>query len=384
VKYLPLIWSGLWRKRVRTILTLVSVTVAFTLYGITDGVTAAFDHAIDRLTDAAELRTMSRINIAAGLPLAHRARIESVAGVREVGFWNYFGGYFQDPKNGINASAIDANHLHAIAEVTLADEQLKAMKRTRTGAIIGPKLAKIYGWKVGDRVTLKSRVWTRKDGSIDWPFDIVGVYSLQEGEFPADENFWINYDYFDEARALGNGTITQYVIKVTDAARTTEISSAIDRLFANSADETLTQTAAAQIHAQIDRVGNIDFIVHAISSAVLFALLFVTGNTMMQSIRERIPELAVLKTYGFGNSAVAGLVIAESALLCLSAAFLGLGIAAAVFPTAFDSMGIAPLPLERSTIVSGVGFALLLAALSALAPLWRVQSMKLVDALAGR
>jgi len=384
VKYLPLIWSGLWRKRVRTILTLVSVTVAFTLYGITDGVTAAFDHAIDRLTDAAELRTMSRINIAAGLPLAHRARIESVAGVREVGFWNFFGGYFQDPKNGINASAIDANHLHAMAEVTLANDQLEAMKRTRTGAIIGPKLAKIYGWKVGDRVTLKSRVWTRKDGSIDWPFDIVGVYGLQEGAFPADENFWINYDYFDEARSLGNGTVTQYLIKVTDATRTTEISAAIDRLFANSADETLTQTAAAQIHAQIDRVGNIDFIVHAISSAVLFALLFVTGNTMMQSIRERIPELAVLKTYGFGNFAVAALVVAESALLCLSAAFLGLGIAAAVFPTAFDSMGIAPLPLERSTIVSGMGFALLLATLSALAPLWRVQSMKLVDALAGR
>ena len=327
---------------------------------------------------------MSRINIAAGLPLAHRARIESVAGVREVGVLNFFGGYFQDPKNGINASAIDANHLHAMAEVTLADEQLEAMKRTRTGAIIGPKLAKIYGWKVGDRVTLKSRVWTRKDGSIDWPFDIVGVYGLQEGAFPADENFWINYDYFDEARSLGNGTVTLYLIKVTmRPARRRSRPRSIDCSRIPPTRRSL-KPRPLQIHAQIDRVGNIDFIVHAISSAVLFALLFVTGNTMMQSIRERIPELAVLKTYGFGNFAVAGLVVAESALLCLSAAFLGLGIAAAVFPTAFDSMGIAPLPLERSTIVSGVGFALLLATLSALAPLWRVQSMKLVDALAGR
>lgn len=384
MKYLPLIWSGLWRKRARTILTLVSVTVAFTLFGILDGVTAAFDHAIDRLTDAAELRTMSRINIAAGLPLAQRARIESVAGVREVGVLNYFGGYWQDPKNGINAAAIDPNHLHAMADVTLADEQLEAMKRTRTGAIIGPKLADTYGWKIGDRVTLKSRVWTRKDGSSDWPFDIVGIYGIPKGAFPADKNFWLNYDYFDEARALGNGTVTLYIVKVNDAARATEISAAIDRLFANSTDETLTQTAAAEIHAQIDRVGNIDYIVGAIITAVLFALLFVTGNTMMQSIRERIPELAVLKTYGFGNATVAALVVAESALLCVTAALLGLGIAAAVFPTAFDAMGIAPLPLEKSTVVSGVEFALLLALVSALAPLWRVQTMKLVDALAGR
>jgi putative ABC transport system permease protein len=384
MKYLPLIWSGLWRKRVRTILTLISVTVAFSLFGILDGVTAAFDHAIDRLTDAAELNTISRINIVAGLPLAHRARIESVEGVREVGVLNFFAGYWQDPQNGINAAAIDANHLHAMANVTLADEQLEAMKRTRTGAIIGPKLADTYGWKIGDRVTLKSRVWTRKDGSSDWPFDIVGIYGIPEGAFPADENFWINYDYFDEARALGNGTVTLYVVKVTDAARTTEISSAIDGLFANSADETLTQTEASAIHAQIDRVGNIDFIVGAIITAVLFALLFVTGNTMMQSIRERIPELAVLKTYGFSNWRVAWLVVAESVLLCVAAAVLGLGIAAVVFPTAFDSMGGAPLPLENSTIVSGVGFALLLAVVSAAAPLWRTQRMNLVDALAGR
>jgi putative ABC transport system permease protein len=384
MKYLPLIWSGLWRKPVRTILTLISVMVAFSLYGIVDGVTAAFDHAIDRLTDAAELRTMSRINVAAGLPLAHRARIESVPGVREVGVLSFFGGYFQEPRNGINSTAVDVNHLHIMGEFTLPDEQLEAMKRTRTGAIIGPKLAETYGWKIGDRVTLKSRLWPRKDGSIDWAFDIVGVYAIPEGAFPADENFWINYEYFDEARGLGNGTVTLYLMQVDDATRTAEISSAIDRLFANSTDETLTQTEAAMIHSQIDRVGNIDFIVDAIATAVLFALLFVTGNTMMQSIRERVPELAVLKTYGFGDLSIAGLVVAESALLCVTAALAGLGIAAAAFPTAFDSMGIAPLPLERSTMLSGAGFSLLLAGLSALAPLWRAQTMNLVDALAGR
>jgi putative ABC transport system permease protein len=384
MKYLPLVWSGLWRKPARTILTLISVVVAFSLYGIVDGVTAAFDHAIDRLTDAAELRTMSRINFAAGLPLAYRARLESMSGVREVGVVSFFPSYFQDPRNGINAAAIDANHLHAMAQVTLADAQLEAMRRTRTGAIVGPKLAEKYGWKIGDRVTLKSRLWPRKDGSIDWAFDVVGIYGIAKGAFPADENFWINYDYFDEARAFGYGTVSLYLLKVYDAARTSEISSAIDRLFANSTDETLTQTASAMIHAQIARAGNIDYIVNAIASAVLFALLFVTGNTMMQSIRERIPELAVLETYGFGGWTIAALVLAESALLCVTAALVGLGVAAAAFPAAFDSMGIAPLPLERSTLVSGAGFALLVALASAVAPLWQVRTMKLVDALAGR
>ena len=156
MKYLPLIWSGLWRKRVRTILTLISVTVAFTLYGIADGVTAAFDHAIDRLTDATALRTMSRINITAELPLAYRARIESVPGVREVGVVNFFAGYWQDPRHGINSAAIDVSHLHAMGDFIVADEQLEAMQRTRTGAIIGPKLANEYGWKIGDRVSLKA------------------------------------------------------------------------------------------------------------------------------------------------------------------------------------------------------------------------------------
>jgi putative ABC transport system permease protein len=384
MKYLPLVWSGLWRKRVRTILTLVSVTVAFTLYGIADGVTAAFDHAIDRLTDATLMRTMSRINLIAGLPLAHRARIESVPGVREVGIVTFFAGYFQDPKQGLNSAAIDANHIHLVGDVIVADEQVEAMKRTRTGAIIGPKLAETYGWKIGDRVTIKSRVWTRKDGSSDWPFDIVGIYSIPKGHFPADRNFWINYDYFDEARAFNKGTVTFYPIKVTEVGRTAEISAAIDKLFANSTDETLTQTEAANIHAQIDRVGNIGFIVGAIVSAVLFALLFVTGNTLVQSIRERTPELAVLKTYGFSNAAVAALVVAESLVLCVFAALLGLAIAAVTFPTAFETMGVAPLPLEQSTIVRGIGYAFALAFVSALAPLWLTQNMKLVDALAGR
>ncbi|HET8699343.1 MAG TPA: ABC transporter permease [Gammaproteobacteria bacterium] len=384
MKYLPLVLAALRRKPARTLLTMISVAVAFLLYGLLDGVTASFDNAIDRLTDASRLRTANRISAAAGLPLAHRARIENVSGVRTVGLWSYFGGYYREPHNSIDAAAVDVDRLETLTDVIVSDEALEAMRRTRAGALIGPELAARYGWKVGDRVTLKTRMWPRKDGSTDWEFDIEGIYALPEGAFPADSNFWINYAYFDEARAFANGTVMGFTTKIDDAQRAGEISAAIDRLFASSSDATLTQSETEFIHAQVDRIGNIDYIVGAIIGAVLFALLFVTGNTMMQSIRERTPELAVLKTYGFGDATLATLVIAESAAVCVSAALLGLTVAAGIFPSVFDAMGIAPLPLEPVVLISGVALAFGLAAVSAAPPLWRARRLAIVDALARR
>jgi putative ABC transport system permease protein len=261
---------------------------------------------------------------------------------------------------------------------------IEAMHRLRTGAIIGPELARRYGWKIGDRVTIRSPVWAKSDGSNEWTFDIVGVYSIPEGEFPADSNFWINYDYFDEERTFGKGTVTFYTLRVEDADRAAAIGARIDALFANSAYETLTQSERDFFNAQIERVGSIGFIVNSIIGAVLFALLFVTGNTMMQSIRERVPELAVLKTYGFSDLGVSSLVFAESALMCVTSAVVGLSVASVLFPTMFDAMGVAPIPMQRSTFVSGVGVAVALAAVSSLLPTWRARHMNVVDALAGR
>ena len=314
MKYLPLVWANLWRKPVRTVLTMISVVVAFVLFGLLDGVTSAFDLAVRRYADTTELRTQPRVG-SGRMPIAHLHGIESVPGVRAVGFMAYFGGYFQERKNPINGAAIDPSRFTTLMKVIVPDDQLEAMKRTRTGAIVGTELVDRYGWKIGDRVTLTSP-WTRKDGSIDWEFDIVGVYTLAEDEFPDDDSFFINYAYFDEARAFGNGSVHAFSVTVEDAESAAQIAEDIDRRFANSPDETLTRSEEDTIHAEINRVGNISFIVNAIVSAVLFALLFVTGNTMMQAIRERTPELAVLKTYGYSNGASTALVVLEAALLC--------------------------------------------------------------------
>ncbi len=384
MKYWPLIWAGLWRKRVRTLLTMLSVVIAFTLFGVLDGITGAFDHALERLTSTARLRTQSKVNVLTGLPYAQRARIESVQGVRDVGVVAFFAGYFREPADGIDSAAIDITRVHTMIDIDLDEQYVEAMRKTRTGAVIGPGLVARYGWKIGDRVTLKSRAWTQANGSSDWTFDIVGVYSIPEGAFPADEDFWINYDYFDEARALGKGSVTYYTVRIAAGANAAAIGAAIDGLFANSANETLTQSERDFFRAQLDRVGNITFIVESIIGAVMFALLFVTGNTMMQSIRERVPELAVLKTYGYGNSLVTALVFAEAGLLCVTAGAVGLGIAALLFPQMFDAMGVAPLPIESSTLLNGAVVAVLFAAVSAALPVWRLRRLKLVDALAGR
>jgi putative ABC transport system permease protein len=384
MKFLPLVWSGLMRKRVRTLLTMVSVTIAFWLYGTLDGITAAFDDALVAMTSAARLRTQSRVNVRLGLPYAHRALIESVPGVRDVGAITFVGGYYRDSVDYIEVAALDIARVDTMGNFAVDAAQVEAMQRTRTGAIIGPELARIYGWKIGDRVTVRSPVWARVDGSNDWTFDIVGIYGIPEGAFPADEGFWVNYSYFDEERTFGRGTVTYYTLRVSDADRSASIAAEIDALFANSAFETLTQNERDFFGGQIERIGNIGFIVNSIIGAVLFALLFVTGNTMMQSIRERVPELAVLKTYGFGNTSITLLVFAEAALLCVTSAAVGLGIAALLFPTMFEAMGVAPIPIEKSTLVGGVVLAALLAMFSSCLPTWRAHRSSIVDALAGR
>ena len=384
MKYLPLVWAGLWRKRVRTILTMLSVAIAFGLYGTLDGVTAAFDDALLAMTDAVRLRTASRVNVRAGLPLSYRARIESVPGVRDVGMITFVGGYYRDSTEFIEVAAIDVDRIASGGSFDVDPAHIEAMHRVRTGAIIGPELVRRYGWKIGDRVAVRSPIWSQADGSLDWTFDIVGVYRIPEGAFPADGNFWINYSYFDEARAFAKGTVTFYTLRVHDAERAAAIGAEIDALFANSPDETLTQSEQDFFRAQIDRVGNIAFIVNSIIGAVLFALLFVTGNTMMQSLRERVPELAVLKTYGYSNATLNLLVFAEAALMCVTAAAVGLGVAAVMFPTMFEAMGVAPIPLEKSTIVGGIVIALAFAGVSSWLPTRRVQRLNVVDALAGR
>jgi putative ABC transport system permease protein len=381
MKYFHLIWAGLWRKKARTILTMLSIIVAFLLFGLLQGVNQGFNSVVQNL-NVNRLYTSAKTNMVDGLPIAYWNRLKQVPGVQHVSHWTYFGGYFREAKNAIPAFATDADELFAIyKEIKIKPEYLKAMQSTRTGALVSEPLAKQYGWKVGDRVPIGTSIWTNKEGSNTWFFDIVGTFDVSSyGQgFPS---FYINYSYYDEAKSFGQGVVHYYLVGIADPTQATGVAKAIDAQFENSANETRTQTESGLAQTQIKQIGDINFIVNAIVGAVLFTLLFLTANTMMQSVRERIPELAVLKTLGFSDGKVLMLVLVESFVLCIIAALLGLGLAALVFPQLKAILGDLPMPLI--VVEMGVGVAILLALVSGLPPAVRAQRLNIVDALAGR
>jgi putative ABC transport system permease protein len=382
MKYFPLLWAGLWRKRTRTLFTILSVIVAFLLFGLLQGVNSWLSNAVAD-SRVNRLYTVSRISFVEPLPLSYLPRIESVPGVGRVAYFHWFGGYYQDPKNNVFSYVTEpARAFEVFPDWKVPKDQLDRMVRTRDGAIIGGALAKKFGWKIGDRVPLKTSIWTKKDGSSTYDFEIVGIFTSPEQ--PTNEQLFIlNYDYFDEARSFGNGQVGWYAFSIRDPTQAAAISAAIDKMFRNSPNETKTQTEKEFAQARVKQIGDIGFMVNAIVGAVLFTLVFLTGNTMMQSVRERIPELAVLKTVGFTDGAVTTLVIAESVLLCLFAAAIGLALASMLFPAVGMFIG-GKVALPAGVFVAGAGAAVLLALASGLPPAWRANRLTVVDALAAR
>jgi putative ABC transport system permease protein len=382
VKYLILVWAGVWRKRARTMLTMLSVVIAFLLFGLLQGINQGMNHVFQTL-NVNRLYVQSRISMSDGLPLSYLKQIQSVPGVRAVTHWSYFGGFYQNVQNNLPVFAIDASTQFAVyPKIKIPNDQIAAMQRTRTGAIVSTQVAAQYGWKIGDEIPLQTSIWTRKDGSDTYPVDIVGIMDISAynaGSFPA---FYINYDYLDEARAFGNGSVLYYIVSIDDPRRGAGIAAAIDALFANSSDETTTQTEQVFAQSQIKQVGDINLIANSIVGAALFTLLFLTGNTMMQSVRERIPELAVLKTLGFSDRKVLTLILLEAVFLCVVAGLIGLGLARMAFLMMGPLFGA--LSPSAPVLGAGLGIAILLAVVSGLPPAWRSSRINIVDALAGR
>lgn len=382
MKYLPLVWAALLRSRVRTLLTFLSIAVAFLLFGVLHGVIGGLDVLVNSLSDT-RLRVLNRAGFTHWMPIGMRDQIARIPGVTAVAATGYFGGYYQDPRNGVGGSAIDmAPFFKIYPELVLPESERAEMLRTRTGALIGADLAKRFGWKVGDRVTVSTPIWQHPDGSRAWVFDVVGIYHYDRGALPTNE-LWMNLEYFAQGGGMKDQA-SMFTVGVKDAASATRVSREIDAYFRNSATPTLTQTEKAWAQSQIRSAGNIRFIVNAIIGAVLFTLLALTANTMMQSVRARIGELAVLKTFGYTSPVISVLVVLESALLCLGAALCGLALAAVAFPPLMQRMGLAPIPIPLSVVGAGFAIAVCLAIVSSAPPLWRASRLDVATALAAR
>jgi len=381
VKFFHLVWAGLWRNRARTVFTLLSIAVAFLLFGLLQGVNAWFG-SLAAGSHADRLIVVSRVSQIEPMPIAHLRRIEQVPGVRRATHVGAFFGTYQSRGNDVSVLATDPGALFDIyPDWHVSPDKLRAMTGTRTGALVGELLMKAYGWKVGDRVPLRTSL-VKQDGSTDWHFEIVGTFSVT-GSAAQANRIIVNYDYFDEARQFDKGRVFAFIVSIDDPTRSAQMCATIDALFANSSDETLTQNEAEYAQAQIRQLGDVSAMVNAIVGAVLFTLLFLTGNTMGQSVRERIPELAVLKAIGYPDTMVTALVLVESLLLCLLAAALGLAIAAALFPVT-EALGVGGGALPWDVIGFGIAIAAALALASGVPPAWRVRRLTIADALAGR
>jgi len=381
MKFLPLVWASLWRRKVRTAFTLLSIVVAFLLFGLLQGANAWID-GFAQGAQANRLYVVSRISQLEQLPKSYLPRIERVPGVRQATFIGALVGTYQRPNNTLVIYAIDPTHVFELYpewRVSAADRE--ALLATRTGALVGARLMERYGWKSGDRIPLKTPT-VNQDGSTVWTFEIVGVYDVPTAPADADR-ILANYDYLDEGRVLGKGRVFAFVVAVDSPVHSARVAAAIDAEFTNSADETLTQDEKEFIQGQLRQIGDVGAIVNGIVGAVLFTLLFLVGNTLMQAVRERIPELAVLKTIGFSDAAVAWLVLAEALVLCIGAALLGLACAAGLFPVA-ATLGLAGARLPATVVAAGIGIAILLALASGLPPARRAGRLAIVDALAGR
>jgi len=382
MKYLPLVWAALARSQLRTLLTFLSIVVAFLLFGVLHGVVGGLDALIGSMSDT-RLRVLNRIGFTHWMPISLRNEIARIPGVTAVVANGYFGGYYQDPKNQLGAYAVDMAELFKIyPELVLPADERAAMLHTRTGALIGEDLAKKYGWKVGDHITVDTPIWAHPDGSHSWVFDIVGIFRFNQAEVPTN-NLWMNYDYFSEGGGMKDQA-SVFIVGIADPAAATRISRQIDTLFRSSASPTLTQTEKAWMQANIRSAGNIRFIVNAITGAVLFTLLALTANTMMQSLRVRVGELAVLKTFGYSNARISVLVLLEATLLCLVAALCGLALAALAFPPVVQRFGLAPIPIPATVIGAGFAIAASLAIVSAGPPLWHASRLDVATALAAR
>ena len=384
MKYLPLIWASLWRKKLRTIFTLMSIVIAFLLYGVLQTVDYAFENPGTGVTGADKLITTNRFSLTLLLPFSFKQQIKSVPGVAEVTWITWFGAYYQESKNFVFALPIDTDsyfNLHKDEFIVSAD-QMTAFRNSRAAALVNVALMKKFGWKIGDKLPLHSTIWTNKaDGSLNWTFDIVGAFDAKDPTQATQQASTVlfHYELFDEGRSFGKGQVGWYEERIDDPAQSAAVSARIDALFANSPNETKTQPAKDFAIAFIKQLGDVGFVLRAILGAVFFTLLFLTGNTMMQSVRERIPELAVLKTLGFTDAKVLGLVIGESLLLCVLAAIAGLALSYAVMPIV--ALGIQGIDLSHGAQPLGVGVAVLLALIVGLPPAVRAMRLNVVDAL---
>lgn len=380
MKYLPLVWRSLLRRKLRTTFTALSILIAFVLFGALMALRVAFTLGVE-LAGQDRLVMIQKVSFIQPLPLAYKGRIEATEGVSAVTHSTWFGGIYQDPKNFFAQFAVEPESWLAMyPEYVLPDAQKQAWYADRTGAVVGRALADRFGWKVGDRVPLQPTIWRKADDS-PWTFTIHGIY--EAGTKGTDlTQFFFHYDYLNETRQFGKDLTGWYVIRVADPPRSEDVAARLDALFANSPNETKTSTEKAFVQAFAQQIGDIGTILMAILAAVLFTMLLVAANTMAQAVRERTNELAVMKTLGFTDGHLLALVLAESVMLALVGGGVGLALAWLITQGGDPTGGLLPaFYLPTRDLVLGVALIVGLGIIAGALPALQASRLRIVDAL---
>lgn len=379
MKFFPLLWSSLWRKKTRTIFTLLSVFVAFLLFGLLMTIRGAFTFGVD-IAGVDRLVIIHKVSLIMPLPVSYKDRLKSTDGVTEVSHQTWFGGVYQDPSNFFAQMVVEPEPFMKIyPEFKIPPDQVKAWLADRQGAIVGVDLAKRFGWKVGQKIPITGTIWQPKQGQT-WEFNIVGMY---DGDASVDKTqFFFRYDYLDENRRGGEGLVGWYVVKIAEASKAHEMGAKFDTMFANSSAETKTTTEKGFVEGFAKQVGDIGSIMVAILAAVLFTMLLVAANTMAQSVRERTSEVGVLKTLGFSNAAVLSLVLGESVLIAVLGGSLGLGLSWLIVQRGDPTNGMLPIfVLPNRDVAIGAVMIVVLGVIAGALPAFNAMNLKITDAL---
>jgi putative ABC transport system permease protein len=381
MKFLPLIWKNIWRRKFRTTFTLLVIFVSFVLFGVLMTIRTAFSIGVD-LAGQDRLIIIHKVSLIQPLPVSYEGRLEAVPGVAAVTHNTWFGGVYQDPSNFFAQIAVEPEKYLAIyPEIHLPPDQLKAWLADRQGAVVGISTAKRFGWKIGDRIPIQGTIWRPKSGSGDaWEFNLVGVYTAEPG-FDTT-NFFFRYDYLDENRSRGEGLVGWYIVKIADPSQSMAMAARFDDMFANSEYETKTTTEKGFIESFAKQIGDIGTIMIWIVAIVLFSMLMVVTITMVYSVRERTSELAVLKTLGFTNLTVLAMVLVESVFIAMFGGLLGLGLAWLAVQAGDPTNGMMPAWfLPARALWLGVGLMAGLGLLAGALPATSAMRLRITDAL---
>ena len=377
MKYRHLIFANLFRKKIRTTLTLGSFAVALFLFGLLAVVRGAFNQGLE-VAGANRLVVVNKVSIIQPLPISYRDKIGRIPGVTLVTHANWFGGVYQDERNFFPQFAIqDENYRQMFPEFIVSDDQWNAYIGDREGAIVGEDLVRRFHWKVGDRIPIKGTIFPGT-----WEFNIRGIY---KGSRPQDDTtqFWFRYKYLEEREnPYWRGLIGWYTVRIDNPDNATRVASAIDETFANSPWETKTETEKAFAAGFVKQAGNIEFLLLSIGSVVFFTLLLVTGNTMAIAVRERMRELAVLKAVGFSDAFVLSLVLGESLFLAAIGGGLGLALCKLFTLRGDPTGGLLPyFYLAVPAVIVGLLSALAVGLVAGILPAWSAMRLRVVDAL---